>query len=102
MTGEGEGAYQNWRTQRISMRLRLKSNAWALDSRTWLENATWGLKPNTVIARLSSVAPRMRVWSLRAEILGVIEAGRPWDLSQNEPKTFTAIRERICRTAQYP
>ena len=38
------------------MRLRLKSYSCALDSRTWLENAIWGLKPNTVIARFSSVA----------------------------------------------
>ena len=66
----GRGRGQNWRTQRISTRLRLKSKTCALDVRSWLEKATWGLNPNTVIARLRSVAPRMRVWSSRAELSG--------------------------------
>ena len=73
----GRGRDQNWRTQRISTRLRLKSKTCALDVRSWLENAIWGLKPNTVIARLSSVAPRMRVWSLRGVVLSAMNGYHP-------------------------
>ena len=50
MTERGRGRGQDWRTQRISTRLRLKSKTCALDVRSWLEKATWGLNPNTVIA----------------------------------------------------
>ena len=49
----------------------------ALDSRTWLENAIWGLNPNTVIARFSSVACRMRVWSSRGAELSGMNGNHP-------------------------
>ncbi len=59
-------------------RLRWKSYRCALDSRTWLENATCRLNPYIVIARFSSAACRIRVWSSRGvELSGMNGTGHP-------------------------